>query len=142
MADALEHAGISLHIKESVDDPTWFRSCELCTACLVLLSKNYMCGPESDLLEGQLTFAKDYGKQIVRVIVDAEYHVLTSRDTAVDPLRDHAMKKLVEQHKDEVSSLMKINSSLVSELEALKAELSRTKSSISAEPIGRGAAPS
>eukprot|EP00656_Telonema_subtile_P032252 TRINITY_DN3535_c0_g2_i3.p2 TRINITY_DN3535_c0_g2~~TRINITY_DN3535_c0_g2_i3.p2 ORF type:complete len:300 (+),score=100.72 TRINITY_DN3535_c0_g2_i3:250-1149(+) len=52
-------------------DPAWFVRCKSSHLCVALLTELYL---SSSSLESQLTFAKDYGKEVVSVVVDARWH--------------------------------------------------------------------
>lgn len=51
------------------EDPRWFARCEHNDVCVPLLSEAFVM---SSWCEGKLTFAKDYGKRIVPIVVDHE----------------------------------------------------------------------
>jgi len=79
----LQDKGITAFLLKE-HDPHWFACCECSHVCVAVLSARYF---DSDVPEGQLTFAKDNGKEIVPVVIDENFHVVMSNKGNFESLK-------------------------------------------------------
>lgn len=93
------------------EDPAWYAKCCDAEICIVVLSEAYV---RSDLCEGQLTFAKDYGKRVLGFMLNRESY-------------EAVMQSHVNLSSNELATIRMENQQHKAEMEQWKAQMAKQK---------------